>query len=507
MEAIDIRSFEFSYPQKAPVFKGIDWRIEQGSFVLLVGLTGSGKSTLLRCLKPEMTPEGARAGSITAFGKDIENMTHLESAQHIGYVDQSPDNQIVCDTVWHEIAFGMENIGLDQGLMRRRVAEVAHFFSIESWIHQKTATLSGGQKQLVTLAGVLALQPKLLLLDEPTAQLDPVAEKNFLHALFRINRELGITVVMATHDSHAMRAYATSTYALDERSGSITTHPALKTAIRERYPHPQTQTGDTLPPRPGDVLPPTLRLGVPISRDKGTPSFEAHEARHPQATQVQLRDVHFGYERNSQPVLRDLTLDISSKQTHALVGGNGCGKSTFLRIVAGALKPQYGRIANPYQNDQALLPQDPKALFVCDTVEDELREWQRPCGYTDADVDEIVAALALEQLLRAHPYDLSGGQQQLLALAKLLLKRPALLLLDEPTKGLDAVLRSQMVTLLAGFERDGGTIIIATHDLEFVGSAADQVSLMFDGEIACTEPTAQFFENDLFYRSQKSESI
>lgn len=180
-----------------------------GAFQLLVGATGSGKTTLLRNCKPSIAPHGECAGELAVFGQPVSQLDDRQSASLVGYVSQNPENQIVCDTVWHEVAFGLENLGTPQDAMRRRVAEVAHFFGIEPWFRRQVSELSGGQRQIVTLASALALRPSLLLLDEPTAQLDPVAEKRFLHALFRINRELGITVVVSTHNPEAMAEYAT----------------------------------------------------------------------------------------------------------------------------------------------------------------------------------------------------------------------------------------------------------------------------------------------------------
>ena len=210
MDAVRAQGFAFTYPDApARTFGPLDWRVAEGSFTLLLGATGCGKTTLLRCLKPTLAPAGAQEGALEVLGRAPAAFGAAEGAAQVGYVAQNPENQLVCDTVWHELAFGLENVGLGQDAMRRRVAEVAHFFGIEPWFRASVADLSGGQQQMVNLAAVLALQPRLLVLDEPTAQLDPVAEKNFLHALFRVNRELGITVVMATHAPEATAPYAT----------------------------------------------------------------------------------------------------------------------------------------------------------------------------------------------------------------------------------------------------------------------------------------------------------
>ena len=217
MPAIEVRSLSFAYPDAdAAVLEGLDWSVPQGAFALLVGGTGSGKSTLLSLLKPEIAPAGERTGELLVLGENVADMDVRASAERVGYVFQDPENQIVCETVWHEMAFGLENLGLARDEMRRRVAETSYFFGLEDWLHRDTDTLSGGRKQLLSLAAVLTLRPRVLLLDEPTSQLDPVAEKNFLHALFRVNRELGCTVVVATHQPRPMLEYATCAYRIED---------------------------------------------------------------------------------------------------------------------------------------------------------------------------------------------------------------------------------------------------------------------------------------------------
>ncbi len=467
--AVEARGLAFSYPGGTPVFQGLDWQVPAGAFLLMVGATGSGKTTLLRSLKPEIAPAGERAGMLRVFGTSLDAWSVGDSAAGIGYVAQSPENQLVCDTVWHELAFGLENLGVPQDVMHRRVAEVAHFFGIEPWMRRATADLSGGQKQMVNLAGMLAMQPRLLLLDEPTAQLDPVAEKNFLHALFRINRELGITVVVATHAPEAMADYATGCVCLDEgRMRPLALEEVRRGWVASAPSVPASAAARVSAPSPSCVL--------------------------------EARDAYFRYAKDADWVLRGLDLAVMRAGIHAVVGGNGCGKSTLLRVLAGALRPERGRAKNACADAQALLPQDPKALFACDTVLEELREWERRCGYGDAAVDAAARRFGLEGLLDRHPYDLSGGQQQKLAFAKVLLTDPALLLLDEPTKGLDAPSKCEVAHALVSCANEGRTVVMVTHDLAFASLVADDVSLLFDGEMACTEPARQFFAGNLFYR-------
>ena len=468
LPAIEARGFSFTYPagesQNAPRagIGPVDWRVPEGAFQLVVGATGSGKTTLLRCLKPAIAPAGERAGELRVLGRPVDDLAAAETAGLVGFVFQSPENQIVCDTVWHELAFGLENLGVPQDEMRRRVAEVAHFFGIEPWFRRKVSELSGGQRQMVALAGVLAMQPRLLLLDEPTAQLDPVAEKNFLHALFRVNRELGITVVVATHAPEAMAEYATG--AVELEGGR------LREVSLERF------------------------AARPLEVPAGGP------ARASSSPAITVEDAYVRYGKDGDWVLRGLDLTVGRGLIHAVVGGNACGKTTLLNTVAGTLAPVRGRVKNRLARRQALMPQDPKALFVCDTVDEELREWQHACGYSDAEVERAAREFGLAGCLAQHPYDLSGGQQQLLAAAKLLLTDPDLLLLDEPTKGLDGASELVLARALTNRARGGMTVLVATHDLAFAALVADEVTMLFDGEAACTESADSFFEHNLFWR-------
>lgn len=466
MPAIEVRGLSFAYPgADAAVLEGLDWSVPQGAFALLVGGTGSGKSTLLSLLKPEIAPTGERAGELRVLGESVADMDVRTSAERVGYVFQDPENQIVCETVWHEMAFGLENLGMSRDEMRRRVAETSYFFGLEDWLHRDTDTLSGGRKQLLSLAAVLALRPRVLLLDEPTSQLDPVAEKNFLHALFRVNRELGCTVVVATHQPRPMLEYATCAYRIE--AGRVCEVADLASLGGRE----ELLASDSCRPVQGEA-----------------PGAAA------------IREGWFRYDRASGWVLRGLDVAFSAGAVHAIVGGNGCGKSTMLSVLAKTAKLQRGRMMRGAAS-AALLPQNPKALLVAETVRDELMEWASTCGYDEAAAQEQAARLGLAGLEARHPYDLSGGQRQLLALAKLLLIGPELLLLDEPTKGLDLESRRIIAHALRDHAQAGGTVVMATHDLDFVEQVSDDVAMMFDGEIACMEPPADFFADNVFYRA------
>lgn len=468
--ALKFEEFQFSYleassqHENAPALLGpLNAEIEEGSFTLITGATGCGKTTLLRSCKPELAPRGNRQGCITLFGTDAATLSAEESARAAGFVTQNPKNQVVCSEPWHELAFGLENLGTPQQAMRRRVAELAHFFGMNSWLHQNVNSLSGGQTQLLALASVMACAPRILLLDEPTSQLDPVAAHSLAHALFRMNRELGITIVATTHAPELLAPYATQRFEL--ANGTLTECPL---------------------PKPKPFVP----AGNPRTANAGTSTIALH-----------IDDIAFRYQRKNPFVLKGCDLAVKKGTLHAVVGGNGCGKSTLLALTAGTLHPQRGRVKSSCRDSQGFIPQDPKALFVCDSVAEELQDWQRPCGYSDEDILAMLKRLGLNGLENTHPYDLSGGQQQLLAFAKVLLTRPRLLLLDEATKGLDPKTKLTVAKLCRSLVAEGTTIVLATHDLPFAACVADEISMLFDGECACTEAPAQFFRENLFYRA------
>lgn len=452
----------FRYPgSHGDVLSGVSMAVPAGAFALLVGGTGSGKSTLLSLAKPQIAPAGDRAGQVRVFGRPVDDLDGAAACE-VGYVFQDPDNQIACDSVWHEMAFGLENLGTPQGEMRRRVAEASYFFGMGPWFHSDTDALSGGRKQLLALASTLVMQPRVLLLDEPTAQLDPIAARNFLHALFRVNRELGCTVVVATHEPELMADYATCAFEL------------VDGAVRAVENLGRFKCEATLAER-GALC----------------------DANAPAA--VSARGAWFRYGRDDDWVLRGLDLEVRQGEVHALVGGNGCGKSTLLALIAGTRRAQRGEVRSAI-SAKAMLPQDPKALFAEERVDEELMEWAHIGGYGADEVQAMMGELGVADRADLHPYDLSGGQRQMLALGKLLLVHPRLLLLDEPTKGLDRAAREHVAGMIEAARRDGVTVIVSTHDLAFVRRVTDRVSLMFDGELACTEPVGEFFRNNLFYR-------
>ena len=522
--ALEMRDYAFSYGSAGEDARhDITFGLESGSFTVLCGASGSGKSTLLRALKPELVVAGASKGTVRVLGDDPYLLSPVESATRVGFVMQDPENQIVTDTVWHELAFGLESIGMDTQTMRRRVAETAHFFGIGGWFDRRTADLSGGQKQLLNLAAIVVMQPAVLVLDEPTSQLDPIAAKGFFDVLERVNAELGITVLITEHRLEDVLPFADRVLFL-ERGGTLAydgdrdgfvrmlkkgdegLYAALPAATRMSILLERAGRG------PGEhaSYPVTVREGraylasalATVGAQGGLDAEPLPMGRTIPSGDVVLRarDVWFRYDREMPFVLRGVDFNLHAGRVAALVGGNGSGKSTLLCALAGVRRPERGRIVKARNLHVALMTQNPKALFVRDRLVDDLLEWSDLGGYTLSDVHNMLERFGLERLGERHPYDLSGGETQKAALAKILLLKPDVLLLDEPTKGLDAPAKAQVGAILADLaQREGKAVLLTTHDLEFVSEVAHTCSMLFGHEVTCTQDAHGFFLDNLFY--------
>ncbi len=513
MASLEIRNLSFRYPgAPSPALKDVSLTIRKGEFFVLCGTSGCGKTTLLRLIKPALAPEGLRSGSITLDGVPVETLDARAQASRIGFVQQNPDHALVTDRVWHELAFGLESLGLPSGEIRRRSAEMAAFFGIEDWYDRDVSTLSGGQKQTLALASAMAMNPDLLLLDEPTAQLDPIAAQEFLSAAVRLNRELGVTVLLCEHRLEDVLPLAARAAVLDagaviacaaprELGDALRGHPmfaAMPAAMRIR----------ACVPDPSDAAPVTVSEGRAWLSDY-TRSHPAQPLPVPalhtekDAPSVRLSHVFFRYSKDGRDVLRDTGFCAYPGEIHALLGGNGAGKSTLLSLISGQQRPLRGRMELPFAARTALLPQDPGTLFIGKTVRQELLEALRGSGLSPQQrgerVREMLAAAGLSALAERHPYDLSGGEQQRAALGIVLLQEPRVLLLDEPTKGLDAAYKPVLASLLRRLADSGVSIIMVSHDTEFCASYADRCSLLFDGQIAACDTPRVFFQSLSFY--------
>ena len=510
-----IQDLTFSYPNRErPALDHLDLTIEQGAYVVLCGASGSGKTTLLRHLKSVLTPHGRRSGQILFNGTPLEQIPLGDQASRIGFVMQNPDDQIVTDKVWHELAFGLESLGTEPELMRLRVAEMASYFGIQDWFHRDVATLSGGQKQLLNLASIMAMQPQVLILDEPTSQLDPIAASDFLNTVKKINMELGTTVIITEHRLEDVFHSADQVIVMEQ--GRIVAQGSPR-AVGKALWQAQSPMFAALP-APTRIFyqagakgesPLTVREGRAwLSKALPKVTYTTLEETPAPLTSemaLRLKDIWFRYEKNGEDVLRGVNLEVPKNSIFALLGGNGTGKSTTLKTIAGICRPYRGKVElfgqkmgkgqSAFRQGLAMLPQDPKSLFVKKTLALDLEEMTQ-----EAEKIQKVAQLCrIEHLLEQHPMDLSGGELQRSALAKVLLTEPKLLLLDEPTKGLDSFFKLEFAKILEKLTQKGVTILMVSHDVEFCAEYAHQVGMFFDGQMLTQASPKRFFGQNSFY--------
>ena len=566
MNLVEVKDFSFSYPECShKVLEHVNLKIKEGTLNVVCGRSGCGKSTLLRQLKTVLAPAGNTSGQILYRGVSLKDTDHRTQSQEIGFVMQNPDNQIVTDKVWHELAFGLESLGCDNATIRLRVAEMASYFGIQQWFYKNVAELSGGQKQLLNLAAVMAMHPSLLILDEPTSQLDPIAASDFLETVKKINRDIGTTVLLTEHRLQDIIPYADRIFVMDEGGVFMEGTPReIGTALgREKHgmflsmPVPMQIYGET---RSRLTCPLTVSQGrqwiQEYIEEKGITKEQIQQANqrlagsthaqdnklpgetagsegkgilaglksrnHTPEPAIQMKGVWFRYEKDSPDVVRDLSLEVKKGEFYALVGGNGTGKSTTLSLLSRVHQPYKGRIylegkdLRSFKDNQlycgylGVMPQNPQSIFLKKTVLEDLysviggkkeklsKEYNLSMKKEKA-IEGIVSLTHLNGLLDRHPYDLSGGEQQRLALAKVLLLRPKILLMDEPTKGMDAEYKEELGSILKKLQSHGMTIFMISHDVEFVAEYADTTGLFFEGNIVTSKKTRDFFAGNNFY--------
>ena len=519
MEALVVRDLTFTYPQQEiPAVKHASFAVQQGDFAVLCGPSGCGKTTLLRQLKSVMAPKGRLSGEILVDGVPLSEMDLRKQSERIGFVQQNPDNQVVTDKVWHELAFGLESLGVQTPEIRRRVAEMASFFGIQNWFYKNVTELSGGQKQLLNLASIMVMRPSVLILDEPTSQLDPIAASDFLATLGKINRELGTTVLLTEHRLEEAFALADRAVVMDKGEVVFCGTPrqaglalrdkgsgmflAMPSAMRIWAAAPD---GDAC----GDV-PLTVREGKDwLQKYVGKNGFDAPAVPEPvEGTGsadivLSAKDLYYRYEKDAQDAVKGLSLDVKKGEFYAMLGGNGSGKTTSLKLLCGLAKPYRGEVRT--QGSVRMLPQNPQTLFVKKTVrEDLLQMLPKEDANREEKVARVVQLCSLQELLDRHPYDLSGGEQQRAALAKVLLLEPDILLLDEPTKGLDAEFKQIFAAILKALQEKGVTIVMVSHDVEFCAKYADRCAMFFDGSVVSEDEPSAFFPNNTFYTTSAS---
>ncbi|WP_217593433.1 ABC transporter ATP-binding protein [Cohnella sp. GbtcB17] len=580
MEIVAAQRLTFRYPGAArPALAEVDLSVRKGEFVVLCGAPGSGKTTLLRHFKRELAPVGELSGCVRYDGSPLADLPDGRAAEEIGFVFQHPESQIVMDTVWHELAFAMENRGYPQVVMRQRLAELSSFFGLEPLMQRSVHELSGGQTQLVNLASVLLLQPRLLLPDEPTSQLDPVAAREFVYLLRRLNEEFGVTVVASEHRLDDILPLADRLVVMadgrirhDGAPGEVCRRIWAAGDVRERLYVPSVarllaaldEERHDAPGTAGSAaassapLPLTVREavasidrlakdrtrtsgerseGLPKTTDGGTNGqsiFASPESlRQPASNGVSqlrsllrlktgqdaeaprevltCRELYYRFERDLPDVLRRLSLQVREGELLAVLGGNGAGKSTLLQLMAGLRKPQRGKIAVAPGRKLGYLAQNPMLYFSSDTVREEFARTAEYAGYRGGAAETEIAhwsdAFGLGELADRHPHDLSGGQQQKLALALALLPRPDILCIDEPTKGLDPDAKEAFAALLLQLREEGMTIVMVTHDAEFAARHADRCALLYDGEIAAAAEPPLFFGGNYFYTTTVNRAV
>ena len=508
MEVFTIRNLNFAYPeQEKQAISDLTLSVQPGEFLVLCGPSGCGKSTLLRQLKTVLAPHGRRNGEILFDGRNLDVLSQREQAEKIGFVQQSPENQIVTDKVWHELAFGLESLGYDTPTIRRRVAEMASFFGIQTWFYKPVTELSGGQKQLLNLASVMVLQPKALILDEPTSQLDPIAASDFLATLGKINRELGTTIILTEHRLEEAFGFASRVAVMDKGRLLCTGTPAEVGAELK-------SSGNAM----FLAMPAAMRIWAatdskatcPISVCDGRnwlldyakmhelqPVPEEKKNAPNGETVVSARELWFKYDKDLPDVVKGLSLELHKGEFLALLGGNGTGKTTTLKLLANLKKAYRGELT--ITGSGGMLPQNPQALFVKSTVREDLLEILPKAERKSEQLAQVVSLCKLTDLLDRHPYDLSGGEQQRAALAKILLLNPDILLLDEPTKGLDAEFKQVFGQILRTLQASSVAILMVSHDIEFCAKYADRCALFFDGSIVTESTPKTFFSGNSFY--------
>lgn len=523
----------FCYPRQTDnAIEDISFSIGEAEFVVLCGQSGCGKTTLLRHFKKNQIPFGTGSGKLYYRGSDLETMDDRESAARIGFVGQNPDTQLVTDKVWHELAFGLENLGVPGEQIRRRTAEIAQYFGMESWFRRPVSELSGGQKQLLNLASVVIMQPDVLLLDEPTAQLDPIGTGRFLDTLRRLNRDLGTAVLLSEQRLEEVVPMADRVLIMHQGhlvADSVPEQCAAKLEAYERDHNEALPIASVMPVavrvwkachyRDEASSPVSIRQGKSWLSDRvrktgqpGEPIKSAVSDRHPchtakravSETALFVDRLCFGYQKD-QRVLEDFTMRVPKGTLYAVVGGNGSGKSTALKAIMGICKPRRGKVKAA--GKIRFLAQNPKSLFTELTAAEELMAMLLPenggAGLKEADrtqrVGETLSYLELTAQREQNPMDLSGGQQQRLALGKLLLTEPDILLLDEPTKGLDGAFKEKLAELLKDLCSKGKTVVLVSHDMEFCARYADRCGLLFDGKLISEGETRAFFGENVFY--------
>lgn len=525
---IKIENVSFKYPDSENiVLNNVNLSIKKGEFITICGKSGCGKSTLLRHLKPVLMPYGIFEGKILFQNRNLKDLTNREQAEKIGYVFQSPDNQIVTDKVWHELAFGLENLGYSKEVIRLRVSEMASFFGIQDWFEKDISELSGGQKQLLNLAAIMVMEPEVLILDEPTSQLDPIAADNFLEILKKVNRDIGTTIIIAEHRLENLFTMSDKVVVMEDGKVISNGSPSfvgyeLKEKKNDMFKALPTAMKVYSEIDVDGECPITIREGRKmldkyfLDRELKVTKLEEDVVEEYKNKKVlEFKNIWFRYDKKGLDIIKDLSFSVNKGEIYSILGGNGTGKTTTLSLINRLNKPYRGTIKindkninnlsskELYDSNVITLPQNPQSIFVEKTLKEDLIEVFQGKNIDKEEILEKIRAVAefleISNLLGMHPYDLSGGEQQRAALGKILLLEPKILLLDEPTKGIDNFFKERLGRYLKELCNKGMTVIMVSHDIEFCAKFSTRCAMFFNGSIVTTNYAKKFFVGNNFY--------
>lgn len=474
MEKIICKNLTFTYAlAEKPALQNISLSINEGEFCIVMGESAAGKSTLLKLLKKEIAPNGRQEGELFVDGT-------------VGYVAQNVAESIVCDKVRSELSFGLLNMGKSVDEIELLVAETASYFDFENKLDADIASLSGGEMQLVNLAAVMIMKPQILVLDEPTAQLDPISSQRFIEMIKKLHKELGITVIISEHNTDLIYDYAEKIILLSDSQLEYVADP------RKTASYLMNSNNAML-----NSIPPQMRLFDNVFDVAGCRRIISSLSLKPLSDEctldnavLKIKDLCFAYERGVN-ILDGLNLKVYKGKINAVVGPNSSGKSTLLKCISGVNRAYRGKIK--CNEKISMLCQNPYDLFRYEKCAQEV------------EFGEITRFLEIDDIKNQHPYDISGGQAQRLALAKVLATNADIILLDEPTKGFDPILKKKLADLFNEICNSGKTILIVSHDIEFVGEYAHAVSFLSKGKIVVTAPRRSFFSQLSFYTTSVSK--
>ena len=521
MEIVQFKDYNFSYPSKK-ILHNINLTVNQGDFVLICGPSGCGKTTLLMNLKNEIRPKGNEEGDILYNNENIRKLDKITSASEIGFLFQNPENQFVCDTVIQELSFGLENLGTPTDEIRSRIAEMTTFFGLNNVLHENIENLSGGQKQLINLCSLLILKPKLLILDEPTSQLDPIASHDFLTILRRLNEEFAITIIMTEHKIDNVFPLVNKVVFIE--NGTIKEiskpneiplnnwdHPIFSNYLpstslihllfKKHYPFIES---DNIPISINDGLNSMDNFNQTLIERKNTTIPEEYEHLNNPITLkensnesiMNCKNIWFSYDGN-EIITKNVSFDVKKGEFISILGGNGSGKSTLMQIISKIQKPLKGKVNYAKNISISYVHQNPLVHIEEESVAKELNIENR--DNIDEKTLKLLKFFKIEDLLDNHPYDCSGGEQQKIVIVKALLTNPDILFLDEPTKGLDPIFKEELGQKFKELQNNGLTIIMITHDMDFAADYSERAFFLFDGSIQIDSNPKELFSNNKFY--------